>query len=55
MRRTGRPPLDPRDPSKKLTISLPSKQLDDYCKRAIREGVSVPEIVRRDLEKNPKK
>jgi len=52
----GRPPLDEGDPSKHVTISLPSKELDEYCKRALREAVSVPEIIRRDLrEKKPKK
>jgi hypothetical protein len=55
-RSPGRPPLDERDPSARVTISLPSKQLDGYCKRAQRDDVSVPEIIRRDLqEKKPKK
>lgn len=48
-RRAGRKPLDATDPSRQLTISLQSKQLDDYCRRALREGVSVPEIIRREL------
>jgi len=51
----GRPPLDPNDPSKQVTIRLPSTKLDDYCRRALREGVSVPEVIRRELEKKPKK
>jgi Ribbon-helix-helix protein, copG family. len=57
MKRTpGRPPLDYHDPSARVTISLPSKQLDEYCKRAQRDDVSVPEIIRRELqEKKPKK
>jgi hypothetical protein len=56
MKRThaGRPPLDDEDPSGHVTLTLPSKQLDAFCKRALREDVSVPEIIRRDLfEKKP--
>lgn len=30
----GRPPLDVDDPSVKLTLTLPSKQLDDLCVQA---------------------
>ena len=54
MKRThpGRPPLDDDDPSVSVSISLPSKQFDTYCKRAQREDVSVPEIIRRDLGPN---
>ncbi len=52
MKRThpGRPPLDEDDPSARITLSLPSKQLDTYCQRALRAAVSVPEIIRRDLQ-----
>lgn len=46
----GRPPLDARDPSARVSVTMPSKQLDDYAKRAFREHVSIPEIIRRDLE-----
>jgi len=51
MKRThpGRPPLDDADPSGQVTLRLPSKQLDAFCRRALREDVSVPEIIRRDL------
>jgi hypothetical protein len=54
-RRPGRPPIDPNDPSVKVSISLPSRQYDAFCERARREGVGVPAIIRRELEKNPKK
>lgn len=59
-KRQGRPPLDPDDPSVKVTISLPSKHFDAMCARAHREHVSLPEVLRRALtmsrdEKNPKK
>lgn len=52
MKRThpGRPPLDDDDPSVRVEVSMPSKQFDAYCRRALREDVSVPAIIRRDLE-----
>jgi hypothetical protein len=52
MKRThpGRPPLDDDDPSAHVTLTIPSKQLDAFCRRALREDVSVPEIIRRDLK-----
>jgi hypothetical protein len=53
-RRNGRPPLDDDDPSVPVTIRMPSKQFAELCKRARREDVGVPEIIRRDLhEKKP--
>lgn len=56
MKRThpGRPPLDDDDPSVSVSISLPSKQFDALCKRAQRDDVSVPEIIRRDLSHEKK-
>jgi hypothetical protein len=51
----GRPPLDRADPSVHVGVTLPSKQFDEYSKRALREGVSVPEIIRQDLEKKSTK
>lgn len=53
--RRGRPPLDYDDPSVRVGVSLPSKQYDDYAQRALREQVSVPEIIRRDLDKKSTK
>jgi hypothetical protein len=50
----GRPALDPHDPSSKVTLTLPSRQLDEYCRQALREDVSVPEVIRRELAKKPK-
>jgi hypothetical protein len=53
-RRPGHPPLDDDDPSAHITLTMPSKQLDAFCRRALREDVSVPEIIRRTLqEKKP--
>ena len=50
-RRRGRPPLDDADPSVHVGVTLPAKQFDEYAKRALREGVSVPEAIRRDLQR----
>jgi hypothetical protein len=51
MKRThaGRPPIDDTDGSVEVGVTLPVKQYDAYAKRALREDVSVPEIIRRDL------
>jgi hypothetical protein len=54
MKRPGRKPLDPRDPSVKVTISLPTKQFDHYCAAARRQDLSLPEVIRRALEKTLK-
>jgi hypothetical protein len=51
----GRPPLDPRDPSVHVGVALPGQQYDAYAKQALREGVSVPEIIRRELQKKSTK
>jgi hypothetical protein len=51
----GRQPLDPEDPSVRVGVSLPGKQFDAYAKRALREDVSVPEIIRRELLKKSTK
>jgi hypothetical protein len=48
----GRPPLDDEDPSVHVGVTIPSKQYDEYCRRALREDVSVPEIIRRDLDEH---
>jgi hypothetical protein len=55
-RPVGRPPLDEDDPSVKVSISLPSKQYDAICARALRDHISIPEAIRRELdEKNTNK
>lgn len=55
MKRPGRPPLDERDTSVQVCVTLPSRQYDSYVKRALREDVSVPEIVRRELQEKKSK
>lgn len=51
----GRPPIDENDESVQICVTLPSKQYEGYCKRALREDVSVPEIVRRELQEKKSK
>jgi hypothetical protein len=56
-RRPGRPPLADDDPSVPVHLKLPSREYDEAYRRAQREGVSVPEIIRRELRqefRNPK-
>lgn len=49
IRRPGRPPLDPSDPSTKVCIALPSKRYDALYRQASTARVSVPELIRREL------
>jgi hypothetical protein len=42
----GRPPLDHDDPSVKLTLTLPSKQLDQICAQAKLERMPLAEYMR---------
>jgi hypothetical protein len=49
--RKGRPRLDPTDRSVGVTLTLPERQFDEYCRRALRRGLTVPEIIRRDLQR----
>jgi hypothetical protein len=50
-RRPGRPPLDRSDRSVEMCLTLPSKRYDELYTRAVRARVSVPELVRRDLDR----
>jgi len=50
MKRTGRPPIDEEDASVPVCVSLPGRQYDALYTRAQAAGVSVPEVIRRDLE-----
>lgn len=49
-RSPGRPPVDPDDSSVYVGVTLPSKQYDSYSRRALREDLSVPEVIRRELQ-----
>jgi hypothetical protein len=48
-RRPGRPPVDDRDESVQVCVTLPAKKYDELDERARSEGASVPAIIRRDL------
>jgi hypothetical protein len=50
MKRPGRKHVDPNDTSVVVGLTLPAKQYDEYCRQALREDVSVPEIIRRELD-----
>lgn len=50
MAKPGRPPVDPNDVSVYVGVTLPGKQYDELSKKAIREGVSVPQIIRLQLQ-----
>jgi hypothetical protein len=50
-RRPGRPPVDVRDTSVHVCVTLPSRQFDVYCEKARQQGVSVPEVIRQQLGK----
>lgn len=56
-RAPGRPRVDDSsdEPSVHVGVTLPAKQYDAYASQARREGVSVPAIIRRELEKKSKK
>jgi len=46
----GRPPLDPTQPSVSVSVPMPLSQFAAFCARAAAEGVSVPAIIRADLD-----
>jgi len=48
-RRVARPPIDPDDPTIKVTISLQTKLFDRYCAVARHHDLSVHEVIRRAL------
>jgi hypothetical protein len=42
----GRPPLDQEDPSVKLTLTIPSKQLDGLCVKAKEQRQTIHDYLR---------
>lgn len=49
----GRPTVDQNGgTSVYVGVTLPAKQFDELCRQALREDVSVPEVVRRLLYGN---
>lgn len=56
MKRTpGRPPIDEDDASVPVCVSLPSKTYDALWARGQARGLSVPELIRRELNQPKKK
>ena len=49
-RRTGRPPLDPSDPSVRVCVRVPSKHYDQLYRQAGAGRVSVPELIRQSIQ-----
>jgi hypothetical protein len=49
MKRGGRPRVAPDDQSVSVTVRFPARVFDAMCRRALRESVSVPELIRREL------
>jgi hypothetical protein len=47
----GRPRLDDNDRSVSASVKMPGKQFDAVCQRALRDRVSVPEVIRRALDR----
>jgi hypothetical protein len=48
-RRTGRPSLDPTDPTVKFSLCVPSKRYEALCRLAAAERHTVSDVVRRAL------
>jgi hypothetical protein len=55
LRAPGRPPIDETDTSTEVGVTVPTKQFDAYAKRALEDDVSVPEIIRRDLDETARR
>jgi hypothetical protein len=47
----GRPPLDPDSPSVGASVRLSAREYDALADRARRNGISVAELIRRDLRR----
>lgn len=52
-RRLGRPSVGGSSPSVGVHLRLPTPQYDRLCQRATAAGVSVPELLRRELQRTP--
>jgi hypothetical protein len=51
MKRPGRPPLDPSDPSVAICLKLPGRRYDALYAAAQHARVSIPEVIRRQISK----
>jgi len=52
-RRPGRPPLDSRHASVNVTFRLPAHHYDRVIRQALRERVTVADVIRRGLPTRP--
>lgn len=53
-RRRGRPPLDAADPiTVPIHVRVPSRQYDALYARAIAQRVTIPELIRRAVRRDP--
>jgi len=52
MSRRGRPPLDRTDPSVRVCVTVPSRRYDALDRDAGAARVSIPELIRRSLERD---
>jgi len=51
MKRPGRPPVADDDTSVRIGLTLPAKQFDRLCRKALRLEISVAEAIRRELDR----
>jgi hypothetical protein len=51
MKRPGRPPVSADDTSVRIGLTLPAKQFDRLCRKALRLEISVAEAIRRELDR----
>jgi hypothetical protein len=51
MKQTGRPRIDPDDYSVSVSVSLPSRQYDQFYRQARRDDISIAEVIRRHLDR----
>jgi hypothetical protein len=51
MKRPGRPRISPHDTSVQVGLTLPAKEFDRLCKKALRLEISVAEVIRRELDR----
>jgi hypothetical protein len=49
MKRPGRPRVDPDDESVQVCVTVTQRTYDRACVEAQRHGVSIPEVLRRQL------
>jgi len=49
-RPVGRPRIDTGDTTTRTSVVLPTREYDRLCKQALRDGISVSEAIRRQLQ-----